>query len=170
MRLLLTPTFECTAKKLHRDQKTVLDEAARIIVGPSKTGETEVLASGKRADPHIPQGACCPCWPTACWTGTRSSYSRSGRRRIFCRDLKRTERRPGGRTTPKASRWWKQGGSANPAGAARRRISERTRPIDHRFVGHPKPHDGAAYRPGARISSLPVLRRLGHESPVTAVE
>lgn len=44
MRLLFTPTFERTVKKLHRQQKLVLDDAVRAIaenpaIGTSKVGD-----------------------------------------------------------------------------------------------------------------------------------
>lgn len=44
MRILVTPTFERTVKKLHRSQKTALDEAVRTAasqpeIGEAKTGD-----------------------------------------------------------------------------------------------------------------------------------
>lgn len=42
MRILVTPTFERTVKKLHRQQKAVLDEAVRTIAGQPEAGETKV--------------------------------------------------------------------------------------------------------------------------------
>jgi mRNA interferase RelE/StbE len=42
MRLLVTPTFERTAKKLHRQQKTVLDEAVRAIAMDPDIGQAKV--------------------------------------------------------------------------------------------------------------------------------
>lgn len=42
MRLLITPTFQRTIKKLHPRQKTVLDEAVRIIASNPDIGETKV--------------------------------------------------------------------------------------------------------------------------------
>lgn len=42
MRILVTPTFERAIKKLHRQQKTALDEAVRTIVGQPEAGETKV--------------------------------------------------------------------------------------------------------------------------------
>lgn len=42
MRLLVTPTFERTVKKLHRQQKTALDEALRTILAQPEIGETKV--------------------------------------------------------------------------------------------------------------------------------
>jgi mRNA-degrading endonuclease RelE of RelBE toxin-antitoxin system len=44
MRILVTPTFERTVKKLHRSQKTALDEAVRTVasqpeIGEAKTGD-----------------------------------------------------------------------------------------------------------------------------------
>ena len=42
MRLLVTPTFERTVKKLHRQQKAELDEAVRAIVSTPHIGETTV--------------------------------------------------------------------------------------------------------------------------------
>lgn len=42
MRILVTPTFERTVKKLHRQQKTALDEAVRTIANQPETGETKV--------------------------------------------------------------------------------------------------------------------------------
>ena len=42
MRVLVTPTFERAVKKLHKQQKAVLDEAVRTIVGQPEAGETKV--------------------------------------------------------------------------------------------------------------------------------
>lgn len=42
MRILVTPTFERAVKKLHKPQKTALDEAVRTIVGQPEVGETKV--------------------------------------------------------------------------------------------------------------------------------
>ncbi len=42
MRVLVTPTFERTIKKLHKQQKAALDEAVRTIVGQPEAGETKV--------------------------------------------------------------------------------------------------------------------------------
>ena len=42
MRILVTPTFERAVKKLHRQQKAVLDEAVRTIAGQPEVGEAKV--------------------------------------------------------------------------------------------------------------------------------
>lgn len=42
MRILVTPTFERTVKKLHRQQKAALDEAVRAIASQAEVGETKV--------------------------------------------------------------------------------------------------------------------------------
>lgn len=42
MRILVTPTFERTVKKLHPRQKTALDEAVRTIAGQPEAGEPKV--------------------------------------------------------------------------------------------------------------------------------
>ena len=42
MRLLVTPTFERTVKKLHRQQKVELDEAVRTIANAPEIGEAKV--------------------------------------------------------------------------------------------------------------------------------
>ena len=42
MRILVTPTFEREVKRLHRQQKTALDEAVRAIVQQPEIGETKV--------------------------------------------------------------------------------------------------------------------------------
>lgn len=42
MRLLVTPTFERTVKKLHRQQKADLDEAVRAVAGNTDIGEAKV--------------------------------------------------------------------------------------------------------------------------------
>ena len=42
MRLLVTPTFERTVKKLHRQQKEELDEAVRTITSAPEIGEAKV--------------------------------------------------------------------------------------------------------------------------------
>jgi mRNA interferase RelE/StbE len=42
MRILVTPTFERAAKKLHKLQKAALDEAVRTIASQPETGETKV--------------------------------------------------------------------------------------------------------------------------------
>ncbi len=42
MRLLVTPTFERTVKKLHRGQKADLDEAVQAIVSDPSIGEPKV--------------------------------------------------------------------------------------------------------------------------------
>ena len=41
MRILVTPTFERTIKKLHKQQKTALDEAVRTIASHPETGEAK---------------------------------------------------------------------------------------------------------------------------------
>ena len=41
MRILITPTFERTVKKLHRQQKVVLDEAVRTIASQPDIGENK---------------------------------------------------------------------------------------------------------------------------------
>jgi len=43
MRILVTPTFERVAKKLHRQQKADLDEAVRAIAGGAEIGEAKVV-------------------------------------------------------------------------------------------------------------------------------
>ncbi len=42
MRLLVTPTFERTVKKLNRQQKAELDEAVRTIASAPEIGEAKV--------------------------------------------------------------------------------------------------------------------------------
>lgn len=42
MRILVTPTFERTVKKLHKQHKAVLDEAVRTIASQPESGETKV--------------------------------------------------------------------------------------------------------------------------------
>ena len=42
MRVLVTPTFERVIKKLHRQQKTALDQAVRTIASQPEVGETKV--------------------------------------------------------------------------------------------------------------------------------
>ena len=42
MRILVTPTFERTVKKLHKQQKAALDEAVRIIANQPEAGEAKV--------------------------------------------------------------------------------------------------------------------------------
>lgn len=42
MRLLVTPTFERTVKKLHPQQKVKLDEAVRTIANAPEIGEAKV--------------------------------------------------------------------------------------------------------------------------------
>jgi len=42
MRILVTPSFELIAKKLHRQQKTVLDEAVRSIAANPEIGEEKI--------------------------------------------------------------------------------------------------------------------------------
>lgn len=42
MRLLVTPTFERAVKKLHKQQKTALDEAVRTVAHQPESGETKV--------------------------------------------------------------------------------------------------------------------------------
>ena len=42
MRILVTPTFERTVKKLHKQQKAVLDETVQIISKQPDQGETKV--------------------------------------------------------------------------------------------------------------------------------
>ena len=42
MRILVTPTFERAAKKLHPQQKTDLDAAVRLIVSDTEIGEAKV--------------------------------------------------------------------------------------------------------------------------------
>ena len=41
MRILVTPTFERTVKKLHQQQKTALDEAVRTIASHPEAGEAK---------------------------------------------------------------------------------------------------------------------------------
>ena len=42
MRILVTPTFERAAKRLHRQQKNSLDEAVRTIASQPEVGEAKV--------------------------------------------------------------------------------------------------------------------------------
>lgn len=42
MRILVTPTFQRTVKKLHRQQKAALDEAVRKIASQPEVGESKV--------------------------------------------------------------------------------------------------------------------------------
>lgn len=42
MRLLVTPTFERTVKKLHRQQKIALDQAVRAVASQPELGEAKV--------------------------------------------------------------------------------------------------------------------------------
>ncbi len=42
MRILVTPTFERTVKKLHKQQKAALDEVVRTIASQPEAGETKV--------------------------------------------------------------------------------------------------------------------------------
>lgn len=42
MRILVTPTFERAAKKLHRQQKADLDVAVRAVAGDIEIGEAKV--------------------------------------------------------------------------------------------------------------------------------
>jgi mRNA-degrading endonuclease RelE of RelBE toxin-antitoxin system len=42
MRILVTPTFARAVKKLHRQQKAVLDAAVRTIASQPEVGETKV--------------------------------------------------------------------------------------------------------------------------------
>jgi mRNA interferase RelE/StbE len=42
MRILVTPTFERAAKKLHKQQKTALDGAVRAIADQPDVGENKV--------------------------------------------------------------------------------------------------------------------------------
>jgi len=42
MRVLVTPTFERTVKKLHKQQKTALDEAVHIISKQPDKGESKI--------------------------------------------------------------------------------------------------------------------------------
>ena len=41
MRMLITPTFERTAQKLHKPQKAALDEAVRTVAGDPQVGEAK---------------------------------------------------------------------------------------------------------------------------------
>ena len=40
MRVLITPTFERTVKKLHLQQKAALDEAVQAVVSQPEAGDT----------------------------------------------------------------------------------------------------------------------------------
>ena len=42
MRILVTPTFERTVKKLHHSQKSALDDAVRTVTSQPEIGETKV--------------------------------------------------------------------------------------------------------------------------------
>ena len=42
MRILVTPTFERTVKKLHRPQKALLDEAVRTVASQPDIGDAKV--------------------------------------------------------------------------------------------------------------------------------
>lgn len=42
MRILVTPTFERAARKLHRQQKADLDAAVRAVAGDTEIGEAKV--------------------------------------------------------------------------------------------------------------------------------
>jgi mRNA-degrading endonuclease RelE of RelBE toxin-antitoxin system len=50
MRVLVTPTFERTVKKLHKQQKTALDEAVQIISNQPDKGESKI---GDLAGVHV---------------------------------------------------------------------------------------------------------------------
>lgn len=41
MRILITPTFERTVKKLHKPQKAALDEVVRAVASQPETGEAK---------------------------------------------------------------------------------------------------------------------------------
>ena len=42
MRLLVTPTFQRTVKKLHADEKAALDDAVRLIISDPTAGDAKV--------------------------------------------------------------------------------------------------------------------------------
>jgi mRNA-degrading endonuclease RelE of RelBE toxin-antitoxin system len=42
MKILITPTFDRTVKKLHKHQKAALDEAVRHIAHKPESGEAKV--------------------------------------------------------------------------------------------------------------------------------
>jgi mRNA interferase RelE/StbE len=42
MRILITPTFDRAVKKLHPQQKAVLDDAVRAIANQPKVGESKI--------------------------------------------------------------------------------------------------------------------------------
>lgn len=50
MRILVTPSFHRTVKKLHQQQKTVLDEAVRRIASQPEMGEIKL---GDLAGVHV---------------------------------------------------------------------------------------------------------------------
>jgi mRNA-degrading endonuclease RelE of RelBE toxin-antitoxin system len=91
MRILVTPTFERAIKKLHRQQKTALDEAVRTIVGQPEAGETKVgdLAGVQVYKFHMGKLLCLIAYRVL--DENTLKLLMVGPHENFYRDLKRTE-------------------------------------------------------------------------------
>ncbi len=83
MRLLVTPSFERTTKKLHKQQKTGLDAAVRSIIANPEIGEEKIgdLAGIRTTSLVYPTS--CICCPIVSLIKRQSNYSRLARMKIF---------------------------------------------------------------------------------------
>jgi mRNA-degrading endonuclease RelE of RelBE toxin-antitoxin system len=92
MRVLVTPTFQRVVKKLHRQQKTALDEAVRTIASRPEVGETKIgeLAGVQVYKLRMVKLLCLLAYRVL----DRSTIKllMVGPYQNFCRGLKRTER------------------------------------------------------------------------------
>jgi mRNA-degrading endonuclease RelE of RelBE toxin-antitoxin system len=92
MRILVTPTFERAVKKLHRQQKSTLDEAVRTIISQPESGETKVDdLAGVQVDKFRMGNMLCLLAHRVLDEKTLKLLM-VGPYEIFYRDLKRTEK------------------------------------------------------------------------------
>ncbi len=91
MRILVTPTFERTVKKLHRRQKSALDEAVRAVASQPEIGEAKVgdLAGVRVHRFRMGDQLCLLAYRSLDENTLRLLMV--GPRENFYRDLKRTE-------------------------------------------------------------------------------
>jgi len=103
MRVLVTPTLERAVKKLHRQQKTALDEAVRTIVSQPEAGETKVgdLAGVQVYKFRMGNLLCLLAYRVL--DENTLKLLMVGPHENFYRDLKRTEHYPGNQAVNKVS-------------------------------------------------------------------
>jgi len=92
MRLLITPTFERTAKKLHPQQKSALNDAVRAVAGNPDLGELKVGDLGGVQACKFHMGNQLALLAYRVMDQDTLRLLMVGPRENFCRDLERLER------------------------------------------------------------------------------